>query len=63
MKKRKIGIVLMAAVMMLGIPATAYADDTVHTVNASVTKNLELADGITVPDTTIIFFAEKLPHR
>ncbi len=60
MKKRKIGIVLMAAVMMLGIPATAYADDTVHTVNASVTKNLELADGITVPDTTIIFFAEKL---
>lgn len=61
MKKKRIGIVLMATVMMLGMQTFAYADDavpTVPTVKASVTKNLEMAEGITVPDTTISFKIE-----
>lgn len=61
MKKKRIGIILMVTVMMLGMQTFAYADDTVPTIdvkNAKVTKHLEMAEGIAVPDTTINFKIE-----
>lgn len=63
MKKKRIGILLMVAVMMFGMQTFAYADDAVPSIdveNAKVTKHLEMAEGITVPDTTVSFDINKI---
>lgn len=58
MNKKKMGIILMAAMMMTGMVTSAYAED-VKTTNATVTKHLEMAEGIAVPDTTFSFSVAK----
>ena len=58
MNKKKMGIILMAAMMMAGMATSAYAED-VKTTNATVTKHLEMAEGIDVPDTTFSFSVAK----
>ena len=58
MNKKKMGIILMAAMIMTGMATSAYAED-VKTTNATVTKHLEMAEGIDVPDTIFSFSAVK----
>ena len=58
MKKKKMGIILMAAMMMTGMATSVYAEE-VKTTKATVTKHLEMAEGIDVPDTTFRFSVTK----
>lgn len=59
--KNKVGALLLAGAMMLSMSATAFAEEPhVNTTEASITKNLEFAEGITVPNATFEFTATKV---
>lgn len=66
--KKTLGALLLTSVMLLGISTSAFATENVPTIGtateensttASITKNLEFAEGITIPSATFSFVATK----
>ena len=70
MSKKGIGALLLAGTMMLGMSSTAFAADAkVPTVGngteqkpatVSITKDFEMAEGLSIPTVTAGFTAEKV---
>ena len=69
LNKRKFGALLLAATMIMGMSTTALAADTVPSVGTgtadspatvSITKDFEMAEGLSIPTVTFNFKAEKV---
>ena len=66
--KKRLGALLLAGTMIMGMSTTAFAagtptvgqSDNMYGAKASITKNLEMAEGLDVPDATFQFKVEKV---
>lgn len=68
--KKRLGALLLAGTMIMGMSTTAFAagtgtptvgqSDNMYGAKASITKNLEMAAGLDVPDATFQFKVEKV---
>ncbi|MEE0691934.1 MAG: hypothetical protein U0M33_03390 [Lachnospiraceae bacterium] len=69
LNKRRFGALLLAATMIMGMSTTALAADSVPSVGTgtadspatvSITKDFEMAEGLSIPTVTFNFKAEKV---
>ncbi|WP_283684795.1 DUF7601 domain-containing protein [Parablautia sp. Marseille-Q6255] len=62
MSKKRYCAILMAAAMIMGISTNAFAttNETPTVATPSITKKLEMAEGLSVPDATFSFTIEKV---